>query len=61
MTLRSTSLWHNRIMRIGPFQKRSHFVKGQYQTAVNPIFEVFYLEDAHGVSADFSGNPPYEF
>ena len=27
----------------------------------NPIFEVFYLEDAHGVIADFSGNPPYEF
>ena len=27
----------------------------------NPIFEVFYLEDAHGAIADFSGNPPYEF
>ena len=36
-------------------------VKGQYNTADNPIFEVFYLEDAHGVIADFSGNPPYEF
>ena len=36
-------------------------VKGQYQTADNPIFEVFYLEDPHGVTADFSGNPPYEF
>ena len=36
-------------------------VKGQYQTADNPIFEVFYLEDAHGVIADFSGQPPYEF
>ena len=36
-------------------------VKGQYQTADNPIFEVFYLDDAHGVIADFSGNPPYEF
>ena len=36
-------------------------VKGQYETAENPIFEVFYLEDAHGVIADFSGNPPYEF
>ena len=36
-------------------------VKGQYQTADNPIFEVFYLENAHGVIADFSGNPPYEF
>lgn len=29
--------------------------------ASNPILEVFYLEDAHGVIADFSGKPPYEF
>ncbi|MCD7929793.1 MAG: pyridoxamine 5'-phosphate oxidase family protein [Clostridiales bacterium] len=36
-------------------------VKSQYQTADNPIFEVFYLQDAHGVIADFSGNPPYKF
>lgn len=36
-------------------------VKGQYQTADNPIFEVFYLDNAHGVIADFSGNPTYEF
>lgn len=36
-------------------------VKSQYGTADNPIFEVFYLEDAHGVIADFSGEPPYEF
>lgn len=36
-------------------------VKGQYETAENPIFEVFYLENPHGVIADFSGNLPYEF
>ena len=36
-------------------------VKGQYETAENPIFEVFYLENPHGLIADFSGNPPYEF
>ena len=36
-------------------------VKGQYQAADNPIFEVFYLKEPHGVIADFSGNPPYEF
>lgn len=36
-------------------------VKGQYQTAYNPIFEVFYLEDAKAVIADFSGNPPAEY
>ena len=36
-------------------------VKGQYRSADNPVFEVFYIEDPHGVIADFSGNPPYEF
>ena len=36
-------------------------VKGQYQTADNPIFEVFYLEQAKAVIADFSGNPPKEY
>ena len=36
-------------------------VKGQYQTADNPVFEVFYIEDPHGVIADFSGNPPCKF
>ena len=35
-------------------------VKSQYGEATNPIFEVFYLEDAHGSIADFSGNPPYQ-
>lgn len=36
-------------------------VKNQYGEASNPIFEVFYLEDAHAVIADFSGNPPQEY
>lgn len=36
-------------------------VKGQYQTADNPIFTVFYLSGAHAVIADFSGNPPQEY
>ena len=33
----------------------------EYGEVTNPIFEVFYLDNAHGVIADFSGNPPYEF
>ncbi len=36
-------------------------VKGQYNTADNPIFEIFYLADAKAVIADFSGNPPAEY
>ena len=36
-------------------------VKGQYETADNTIFEVFYLSEAKAVIADFSGNPPKEY
>ena len=36
-------------------------VKGQYQSADNPIFVVFYLEGAKAVLVDFSGNPPREY
>lgn len=36
-------------------------VKGQYDSADNPIFEVFYLEDAKATIADFSGEPPKKY
>ncbi len=36
-------------------------VQGQYGDASNPIFVVFYLKDAHGVIADFTGNPPRSY
>lgn len=36
-------------------------VKGQYKNAENPIFEVFYLDNAKAVIPDFSGNPPREY
>ena len=29
--------------------------------AANPIFEVFYLKNAHAAIAGFSGNPPREY
>lgn len=35
-------------------------IKGIYQTADNPIFEVFYLDNAKATIADFSGNAPKE-
>lgn len=35
-------------------------VKGQYEKATNPIFEVFYIANPKATIADFSGNPPYE-
>ena len=37
---------------------KNPIVKGQYQTADNPVFEVFYLAEAHAVIADFSGSAP---
>jgi uncharacterized pyridoxamine 5'-phosphate oxidase family protein len=36
-------------------------VSKQYKTADNPIFEVFYLAEAHAVIADFSGKPPRKY
>lgn len=39
----------------------SPLVKSLYKTADNPIFEIFYLEDAKAIIADFSGNAPKEF
>jgi uncharacterized pyridoxamine 5'-phosphate oxidase family protein len=36
-------------------------VKGNYQTADNPAFEVFYLEDAHGLSLTFPATLPTSF
>lgn len=40
---------------------KNPIVKKQYNTADNPIFEVFYLENAKATIADFSGNPPKIF
>ncbi|MCX7711169.1 MAG: pyridoxamine 5'-phosphate oxidase family protein [Clostridia bacterium] len=36
-------------------------VKSIYKTPENPVFEIFYLEEAKAVIADFSGNPPAEY
>ena len=58
--LHGTAVFQN-TMALNEVCMQIPLVKGQYQTADNPIFEVFYLDNAHGVIADFSGNPPYEF
>ena len=39
-------------------QKASPLVKSIYQTPDNPVFEIFYLDNARATIADFSGNPP---
>ncbi len=36
-------------------------VKGIYNTADNPDFEVFYAGEANAIIADFSKNPPKTF
>lgn len=48
-------------MEVKEICMQNPIVKGQYQTAENPVFEVFYLEGAKATIADFSGNPPKEF
>ena len=40
---------------------KNQIVQNIYQTADNPIFEVFYLDGASAVVADFSGNSPKEY
>ena len=39
----------------------SPLVKSIYKTPDNPVFEIFYLDDAVATIADFSGNPPKTF
>jgi uncharacterized pyridoxamine 5'-phosphate oxidase family protein len=41
--------------------EKSEIVKSQYQTADNPTFEIFYLDEAKATIADFSGEPPKEY
>ena len=55
--LHGTAVFENN-MTVKEVCMQNPIVKGQYQTADNPIFEVFYLAGAHAVIADFSGNPP---
>ena len=58
--LHGTAVFENN-MAVKEVCMQNPIVKGQYQTADNPIFEVFYLAGAHAVIADFSGNPPREY
>lgn len=38
--------------------ERSPLVKSIYHTKDNPVFKIFYLENAKAIISDFSGNPP---
>ena len=38
--------------------EKSPLVASIYQTPDNPVFAIFYLEDAEATIADFSGAPP---
>lgn len=40
--------------------EHSPLVKSIYKTPDNPVFEIFYLENAKAVIADFSGQPAKE-
>ena len=51
--LHGTAVFENN-MAVKEVCMQNPIVKGQYQTADNPIFEVFYLDIAHCVISDFS-------
>ena len=57
--LHGTAVFENN-MTVKEVCMQNPIVKGQYQTADNPIFEVFYLDNEPGVIEDFSGNIPYD-
>lgn len=38
--------------------EKQPMVKNIYQSADNPIFEVFYIEHGEAIVSDFSGQPP---
>ena len=52
--LHGTAVFENN-MTVKEVCMQNPIVKGQYQTADNPIFEVFYLDNAHGVIAVGNG------
>lgn len=41
--------------------QHSPLVKSIYKVPDNPIFEIFYLDEAEATISDFSGNPPKIF
>ena len=45
----------------GKIIDHSPLVKSIYNTPDNPVFEIFYLDNAKAVMSDFSGNPPREY
>ncbi len=58
MRLRGKVTFSNNLEIKKAIIEASPLVKSIYQTAENPIFEIFYLDEANAVIADFSGNPP---
>jgi uncharacterized pyridoxamine 5'-phosphate oxidase family protein len=38
--------------------EQSSLVRSIYKTPDNPIFEIFYIENAKAIISDFSGQPP---
>jgi len=41
--------------------ENNELLKSLYQTADNPIFEIFYLEEANATIANLTGEPPKEY
>jgi uncharacterized pyridoxamine 5'-phosphate oxidase family protein len=61
MRLKGKAVFSNDMDTKKAIVESSELVKSIYQTPDDPVFEIFYLEDAKAVIADFSGNPPKEY
>ena len=61
MRLRGDVVFSNDLEVKAKVIESSPLVKSIYKKADNPIFEIFYLNNAKAVIADFSGNAPREY
>ncbi len=61
MRLNGKAVFKNDIVVKEKVIAASPLVKSLYESASNPIFEVFYLDEAKATIADFSGNPAKEY
>lgn len=61
MRLNGKVVFSNDMVTKKAIVESSELVKSIYQIPDNPIFEIFFFEDAKAIIADFSDNPPKEY
>ena len=61
MRLNRKAVFSNDMLTKKGIVESSELVKSIYQTPDNPVFEIFFFEDAKAIIADFSDNPPKKY